>query len=110
MGNEVVEMGENVIADGADEGDTEPLVLHVDDRGRMTIPKSVRERLGIDPNTDIPAYLRGSVLTVDPQPSSKLQSATAGRTDWTNTTPTDAGESLFGPIRDDQVRASKQDE
>jgi antitoxin component of MazEF toxin-antitoxin module len=73
------------------------LTLRVDDRGRITIPKEVRERLGIEPDDDIPARLSGSVLTVDPKPSTKLQPATANRDDWEGTTPTDAGESLFGP-------------
>lgn len=75
----------------------EDLTLHVDDRGRITIPKEVRDRLGIEPNAEIPARLVGSVLTVNPTPSAKLQTATAGRDDWEGTTPTDAGESLFGP-------------
>lgn len=91
-------MGENALASDSDDADRESLVLHIDDRGRITIPKSVRDRLGIDPDTDIPAYRIGSVLTVDPQPSSKLQSATASRDEWADTTPTDAGESLFGPM------------
>jgi AbrB family looped-hinge helix DNA binding protein len=76
----------------------ESLVLHVDDRGRVTIPKSVRERLGIEPDSDVPASVRGSILTIDPKPSGKLRTATAKRTDWANSTPTDAGESLFGPM------------
>lgn len=100
MGNEVGKMGETTISHEFDETDRERLTLHVDDRGRVTIPQSVRCRLGIKPDTDIPAYRTGSILTVAPQPSSELQTATAGRDDWSNTTPTDAGESLFGP-RDD---------
>ncbi|SDX73207.1 hypothetical protein [Halopenitus persicus] len=28
-----------------------------------------------------------------------LDTATAGREEWSNTTPTDAGDSLFGPMR-----------
>lgn len=90
-------MGENLVAGDPDDAEHERLVLHIDDRGRITIPKAVRDKLGIEPDTEIAAYLTGSVLTVDPRPSSKLQPATAGRDDWTNTTPTDAGKSLFGP-------------
>lgn len=100
VGIEVLEMGDTTISDEFDETDHERLALHVDDRGRVTIPQSVRHRLGIKPDTDIPAYRTGSILTVAPQPSSNLQTATAGRDDWTNTTPTDAGESLFGPSDD----------
>ena len=78
--------------------DGEELTLTVDDRGRVTLPKEVRERLGIESNDEIPATLVGSVLELNPNPSSKLKTATAGRTNWENTTPADAGETLFGPI------------
>ncbi|APX97818.1 AbrB/MazE/SpoVT family DNA-binding domain-containing protein [Natronorubrum daqingense] len=76
----------------------ETLSLTVDDRGRVTLPKEIRERLGIESNDEIPATLVGSVLEVNPKPSSKLETATADRDDWTNTTPVDAGETLFGPM------------
>ncbi|SFS93408.1 AbrB/MazE/SpoVT family DNA-binding domain-containing protein [Halostagnicola kamekurae] len=76
----------------------EELTLTVDDRGRVTLPKEVRDRLGIESNDEIPATLVGSVLEVNPKPSSKLETATAGQENWENTTPTDAGESLFGPM------------
>lgn len=80
----------------------EEITLTVDDRGRVTLPKEIRDRLGIEPNDRIRATLVGSVLEVDPTPSSKLRTATAGRDDWEGSTPTDAGESLFGPmVRDD---------
>lgn len=76
----------------------ESLVLRIDDRGRVTVPKAVRERFGIEPNSDVPESVLGSVLTIDPNPSENLQTSTADRTDWANSTPTDAGESLFGPM------------
>ena len=82
----------------AGEHDGEELTLTVDDRGRVTLPKEVRDRLGIESNDEIPATLVGSVLEVNPQPSSKLETATAGRKNWEHTTPTDAGAALFGPI------------
>lgn len=91
VGITVTKMGTNAVDD-----ETEQLTLQVDDRGRVTIPKAVRERLGITAGSEVPAYLSGSVLTVDPKPSGKLQPATAGRDEWTDTTPTDAGEALFG--------------
>ena len=70
------------------------------DRGRVTLAKEIRDQLGIEPNDEIPARLVGSVLELNPKPSSKLQTATAGRDSWENTTPADAGESLFGPMDD----------
>ena len=77
---------------------TETFTLAVDDRGRVILPKRVRERLGIEPDDEIPASLVGSVLELNPRPSSNLETATAGRDDWEDTTPTDAGETLFGPM------------
>ena len=94
VGNGDGKMGETSFE--ADNG--EELTLRVDDRGRVTLPKEVRERLGIESNDEIPATLVGSVLEVNPKPSSKLETATAGRDEWENTTPTDAGEALFGPM------------
>lgn len=76
----------------------EELTLTVDDRGRVTLPKEIRERLGIESNDEIPATLVGSVLEVNPKPSSKLEPATADREDWEDSTPTDAGKSLFGSM------------
>ena len=78
------------------------VTLKVDDRGRVTLPKEVRDQLGIESNDEIPARLIGSVLEVNPKPSSKLQTATAGRGSWKNTTPADAGESLFGPMENNE--------
>jgi AbrB family looped-hinge helix DNA binding protein len=75
----------------------EELTLTVDDRGRVTLPKEVRERLGIESNDEVPATLVGSVLEVNPKPSSKLDLASAEREDWADSTRTDAGEALFGP-------------
>jgi AbrB family looped-hinge helix DNA binding protein len=82
----------------ADENSGKELTLTVDDRGRVTLPKEVRDRLGIESNDELPATLVGSVLEVNPKPSSKLEPATADRDDWENTTPTDAGDALFGPM------------
>ena len=81
---------------GDDRG--ERVTLTVDDRGRVTLPKEIRERLGIESNDEVPATLVGSVLEVNPKPSSKLEPATAEREEWADSTPTDAGESLFGPM------------
>lgn len=82
----------------ADGSHREELTLTVDDRGRVTLPKEVRDRLGIESNDELSATLVGSVLEVNPKPSSKLEPATAGRENWENTTPTDAGDTLFGPM------------
>lgn len=95
-------MGEMASGTDGDDSEREEITLTVDDRGRVTLPKAVRDRLGIEPNDRIPATLTGSVLEVDPRPSSDLQTATAGREEWENTTPTDAGRALFGPMDRDE--------
>ncbi|WP_138005250.1 AbrB/MazE/SpoVT family DNA-binding domain-containing protein [Halalkalirubrum salinum] len=79
-----------------DESSRKERTLIVDDRGRVTLPKDVREQLGIESNDELPATLVGSVLEINPKPSSELALATAGRDDWENTTPIDAGDALFG--------------
>jgi AbrB family looped-hinge helix DNA binding protein len=94
VGDKRIKMGK--ISSDARRG--EELTLTVDDRGRVTLPKAVRDRLGIESNDEISATLVGSVLEVNPSPSSKLETATAGRETWENTTPTDAGDTLFGPM------------
>lgn len=38
----------------------------------------------------------------DGSPSDDVETGTAGREDWTDSTPTDAGESLFGGDRNDE--------
>lgn len=80
----------------ADQSRGEELTLKVDDRGRVTLPKEIRDRLGIESNDEVSATLVGSVLEVNPKPSAKLEPATAGRDDWEDSTPTDAGNALFG--------------
>lgn len=89
-----------VTNDSDDEGGNDRVTLRVDDRGRITIPKRVRDRLGLEPNESVSARLTGSVLEIDPRPSSRLETATADRDDWTGSTPTDAGEALFGPMEE----------
>lgn len=95
-------MGKTKVRSNRNRSEGEEITLQVDDRGRVTLPKEIRDRLGIDPNDRIQATLVGSVLEVDPTPSSKLVTATAGRDDWEDSTPTDAGEALFGPEEPDE--------
>ena len=83
----------------------EEITLVVDGKGRVALPKEVRDRLGIESRDEIPATLDGFVLELNPKPSSKLVTTTADRETWENTTPTDAGETLFGPMdREDRNR------
>ena len=84
--------------DAVEVASAEEIILRVDDRGWVTLPKEIRDQLGIESNDETPARLVGSVLEINPQPSSNLQPATAGHDSWENTTPSDAGESLFGSM------------
>ncbi len=75
---------------------SEEFTLPVDHRGRVTLPKCILDRLGIEPGDEVSARLDGSVLTIDPTPSHRPEPAAARREHWTETTPMDAGEALFG--------------
>jgi AbrB family looped-hinge helix DNA binding protein len=81
------------------QADGEDIQLTIDDRGRVTLPKELRDRLGIEPNQQIPARVVGSVLQITPKPSSELEPAKGQRRDWEGSTPVDA-EALFGSIDD----------
>lgn len=88
----------------SDGSDKEELTLTVDDRGRIMLPKAVRDRFWIEPTEELPATLVDSVLEINLKPSSKLEPATAGRENWENTTPTDAGDTLVGPLDQESAR------
>ncbi len=98
MGIKANKMGKTIFRRGNRDSAEEEYVLKVDDRGRVTLPKEIRKRLGVEPDDRIPAKLVGSVLEINPRPSEQLVTASAGRTDWSETTPMDAGEALFGPM------------
>lgn len=78
--------------DGVTEG--RPTV-EVDDRGRVTIPKPVRERLGILPGDELTLEFTGDGLRLVPDRSG-LVVATSGKTDWGPETFPDSGEATFG--------------
>ncbi|MDF9746011.1 AbrB/MazE/SpoVT family DNA-binding domain-containing protein [Natrinema salsiterrestre] len=96
-------MGNIAHRPGRNESAGEEVTLTVDGHGRVTLPKGVRERLGIEPNDRISATLIGSVLEITPKPRSELQTATAERGEWANSTPIDAGEALFGSMDSDET-------
>jgi AbrB family looped-hinge helix DNA binding protein len=86
-----------------EDSEREYLSLRVDDRGRVTVPKRIRDELGIEGDCHVSAYVAGSQLIIDPKPSTSLGSATSDRDDWEGSTPTDAGEALFGPMDTDDT-------
>lgn len=84
------------VDDGESEGTREQLTVQVDDQGRIEVPQRVLERFDVGPDGRIPAVIVGSVLRIGDAPGERLETATADRDDWTDTTPMDAGETLFG--------------
>ncbi len=76
--------------------------VEVDDRGRITIPKSVRERLGVVPGDEFEIETEGSCIVLRTEHEG-LETATARRKDWDEHT-LDAGEALFGSSEDTEQK------
>ncbi len=76
--------------------------IEVDDRGRITIPKHVRERLGIVPGDEFELELEDSRIVLRTEHEG-LETATARKEDWDDH-PFDAGEALFGGSEDGERR------
>jgi len=66
----------------------------MDDRGRITIPKSVREKLGIVPGDNLKLDVEGSRIVLRTEHEG-LETATARREEWGDSS-LNAGEALFG--------------
>lgn len=77
---------------GVTEGES---TVEVDDRGRVTIPKSVRERLGILPGDELTLEVTGDGLRLVTDRNG-LVTATSGKADWGPETFPDSGEATFG--------------
>lgn len=80
------------VSDGVTEGRSS---VEVDDRGRVTIPKPVRERLGILPGDELTLEVSGTGLRLVPNRTG-LVTATSGKADWGPETFPDSGEATFG--------------
>ena len=72
------------------------VTLKVDEEGRVTLPKEIRDQLDIGSHNEISARMIGSVLEVNHESKSELQAATSND-ELENATPSEAGYSLFGP-------------
>jgi len=72
--------------------------IEIDDRGRITIPKPVRERLGIVPGDEFELELEDSRIVLKTEHEG-LETATARREGWDDHS-LDAGEALFGGSKD----------
>lgn len=85
-----------------EQADDEDFTVEVDDRGRITIPVALRDRLGILPGEELEIEIEDGRLIVRPE-QVDLVTVTSGKTDWGTETFPDSGEATFGgPGRDDE--------
>ncbi|MDY7082418.1 MAG: AbrB/MazE/SpoVT family DNA-binding domain-containing protein [Halobacteria archaeon] len=70
------------------------IVVEVDDRGRITIPKHVREKLGILSGDELELGIEDNELVLRSEHEGFV-TASAEKEEWDDTN-LDAGESLFG--------------
>lgn len=86
------------MADKSADGESETEVtLKVDEKGRVTLPKEIRDQLDLGSHDEISARMIGSVLEVNHESKSELQAATSND-ELNDATPSEAGYSLFGPL------------
>jgi len=77
----------------------ENATVEVDGRGRITIPKRVRESLGVVSGDKFEVEVEGSRIVLQTEEGGGLETATSRKEDWEEHT-LDAGESLFGGSED----------
>lgn len=75
--------------------DDESITVEVDDRGRITIPVALRDRLGILPGDELTIDLEEGRLVMRPE-QADLVTATSGKTNWGPEAFPDSGEATFG--------------
>lgn len=77
------------------QADDESLTVEVDDRGRITIPVALRDRLGIRPGDELAIGLEEGRLVVRPE-RSDLLTVTSGKHEWGPEAFPDSGKATFG--------------
>ncbi len=73
------------------------VVIKIDKRGRITIPKDIRERLGMLAGDEVELELEESKIVIEPEHEG-LMTATADKKDWKGNAFFDSGEALFGDV------------
>ena len=75
--------------------------VEVDDRGRITIPKHVREELGIRPGDSLDIDIEEGEIHIQAEQTG-LVTVTSGKTDWGEEAFPDAETAMFGPRDSDR--------
>jgi AbrB family looped-hinge helix DNA binding protein len=80
-----------------DEGDTEYGEAEINDRGRLTIPKALREDLNIEGGTTFTVVRQGNTIQLVRQlPGLQTVSTGRDRNEWGTEAFRDAGRATFG--------------
>ena len=67
----------------------------VDDRGRITLPKSVRERLRLGEGDDLDVTVEGGAIVLRPDREA-FEPIESGKNEWGDEAFLDAGEAMVG--------------
>lgn len=71
----------------------------LDDRGRITLPQHIRNRLQLNAGDDLDLDLDDGEIHLRPN-RPRFEPIQSGRSDWGSETFMDAGEALFGSIEE----------
>jgi AbrB family looped-hinge helix DNA binding protein len=73
------------------------LTVRIDDRGRITLPKAVRERLRVLPGDELDVDVAEEEIRLRVE-RPRLTTVSSGRTEWGAEAFPDAGEAAFGRV------------
>lgn len=79
--------------------DAEHTTVIMDDRGRITLPRQIRNRLQLSEGDDFDIDLEDGEIHLRPT-RPPFEPITSGKTEWGSEAFMDAGEALFGEIED----------
>lgn len=72
----------------------------VDDRGRITLPKEVRERLHLDEGANLDLDLEDGEIRLRPD-RTRFEPISSGTTEWDDDPFLDASEAMVGDLEDE---------
>jgi AbrB family looped-hinge helix DNA binding protein len=85
---------------------TEHETVTLDNRGRITLPKHVRNRLQLDEGDDLDLDLENGEVHLRPD-RPPFEPIASGKSEWGTETFMSAGEALFGNIEDNDGESSE---